>query len=123
MSQLDKAKTKMDTNPQQYCITNIQMQYSFTIKTAKTWKEEQNQKGRRRVGGKVERKMASEEKEGELGKKIEKCREILISNFYLWLLEGNELTLVCIYCLSLSFEEKDVIFALELNDTFFWIWK
>ena len=89
------------------------MQYSFTIKTAKTWKEEQNQKGRRRVGGKVERKMASEEKEGELGKKIKKCREILISNFYLWLLEGNELTLVCISCLSLSFEEKDVIFAFK----------
>ena len=76
MSQLDKAKTKMDTNPQQYCITNIQMQYSFTIKTAKTWKEEQNQKGRRRVGGKVERKMASEEKEGELGKKVPGSRNV-----------------------------------------------
>ena len=55
---------------------------------------------------------------GRAGQKdawVEKCREILISNFYLWLLEGNELTLVCISCLSLSFEEKDAIFALELN--------
>ena len=53
---------------------------------------------------------------GRAGQKdawVEKCREILISNFYLWLLEGNELTLVCISCLSLSFEEKDVIFAFK----------
>ena len=51
---------------------------------------------------------------GRAGQKVawvEKCREILISNFYLWLLEGNELTLVYISCLS--FEEKDVIFAFK----------
>ena len=53
---------------------------------------------------------------GRAGQKdawVEKCREILISNFYLWLLEVNELTLVYISCLSLSFEEKDVIFAFK----------
>ena len=51
-------------------------------------------------------------------KKQEMSRNFNFKFLSFGLLECNELTLVCIYCLSLSFEEKDVIFALELNDTF-----